>query len=95
MPGPHDHIAGLRLRDPAESFHARVEIIRARIEVRESGAAVYVMNQVRTVVGGIAPHPGVECDCNNGESIIAGQCLSSVVLGRVLWGSAVVLRRVR
>jgi hypothetical protein len=78
---PHDHIAGLRLRDAAESFHACVEIIRTRIDVREARALVDIVNKVRTVVGGIAPHFGVERNSDHVLSVIASQSFSGVVLG--------------
>jgi len=71
MSGPHDHIAGLRLRDPAKSFNPVVEIVRTRIDIRKSGAPVNGMHQVRTIVGGIAPRFRVECDGDDRSSIIA------------------------
>jgi hypothetical protein len=61
VPVPDDQIARLRVRDSLKLLDSVVEIVGAGIGVGKAGAFVNRMNQMRTVVPGIASDFGIKC----------------------------------
>ena len=66
VPGPHDHIAGLRVPDTAKTFDSVIEIVGTGVGVAETGALVNCMHEMRAVMAAVAPHLGIEGGSDHG-----------------------------
>src|SRR5262249_30091557 len=70
VPVPHDEVVGLWLGYVPKSFDFGIQIVGACIGVRESGAFVDGVYEMRTVVSGVAADLRVKCGCDYREAIV-------------------------
>jgi hypothetical protein len=70
---PDDQIASLRVKNPAKPIHTVIEIVGARVYVRETGTLVNRMHQVGTVTICAEASLRIECGRNYGQPIILSE----------------------
>jgi hypothetical protein len=73
VPAPHDQIARLRMGHALKSFDSGIEIVGARIAIGESGPFVNRVNQVGTVVSGMAAHFRIKRGRDHRQAVIRSQ----------------------